>query len=72
MKSKIGQIMNLLFFILITNTQFSQAHNSLNGGCKNHCEELFLQNLEEKLENINNKNEIKDNYSCLTKSLCRG
>ena len=72
MKSKIKQTINLLFFILITKTQFLQAHNSLNGGCKNHCQEPLLQNiLEKKLENIN-KNQIKDNYSCLKKSLCRG
>ena len=73
MKSKIRQAINLMFFILITNTQFSQAHNSLNGGCDNHCEESFLQtNLEKKIENINNKNQFEDNYSCLNKSLCRG
>ena len=73
MKSKIKQIINLLFFILITNTQFSQAHNSLNGGCKNHCGESFLQNnLEKKSDNTNDKSQFEDNYSCLTKSLCRG
>ena len=73
MKSKIKQIFNLTFFILIMNTKISQAHDTLNGGCKNHCEESFLQNnLEKKLENINDKNQIEDNYSCLTKSLCRG
>ena len=73
MKSKIKQIFNLTFFILIMNTNFSQAHDTLNGGCNNHCEESFLQNnIEKKLENINDKNQIGDNYSCLTKSLCRG
>ena len=73
MKSKIRQAINLISFILITNTQILQAHNSLNGGCNNHCEKLFLQdNLEQKIENINYKNQFKDNDSCLTKSLCRG
>ncbi len=73
MKSKVRQIINLFFFILITNTKYSQAHNALNGGCNNHCDESLLQsNLEKKLENNNNKNQIKDNYSCLNKSLCRG
>ena len=72
MKSKIKQTINLFFFILITHTQFSRAHNNLNGGCNNHCEESFLQkDLEKKLENINNINQNK-NYSCLNKSLCRG
>ena len=73
LKSKLRKTINLFFFILITNTQFLQAHNSVNGGCKNNCEESYLQNnFEKKLENINNKNQIKDNYSCLNKSLCRG
>ena len=73
MKSKIKQAMNLIFLFLITNTQFSQAHNSLNGGCKNHCKELVtpIPKVKE-LDNINVKNQIEDNYSCLTKSLCRG
>ena len=56
----------------MSNTQFSQAHNSLNGGCKNHCEESFLQNNFDKIIENNNKNQIKDNYSCVNKSLCRG
>ena len=73
MKSKIRQTINLIFFILITNTNLLQAHNPLNGGCNNHCEESFLQqNLDQKLENTNKKNQIKDDYSCLNKSLCRG
>ena len=73
MKSEIRRIINLFFFILVTNTQFSKAHNLLNGGCGYHCEESYLKNnLEKKIENINDKNQIEDNYSCLTKSLCRG
>ena len=73
MKTKIKQAMNLIFFLLITNTQFSQAHNFLNGGCKNHCKESVTPITKVKeLDNINVKNQIEDNYSCLTKSLCRG
>ena len=73
MKSKIRQAINLIFFISITNTQFSQAHNSLNGGCKNHCKESVTPITKVKeLDNINVENQIEDNYSCLTKSLCRG
>ena len=73
MKSKMRQAINLIFFILITNTQFSQAHNSLNGGCKNHCKESVTPITKVKeLDNINVKNQIEYNDSCLTKSLCRG
>ena len=73
MKLKIRQPLNLIFFILITNTQFLQAHNSLNGGCKNHCKESVTPITKVKeLDNTNVKNQIEDKYSCLTKSLCRG
>ena len=73
MKSKIKQAINLIFLFLMTNTQFSQAHNSLNGGCNNHCKESVTPITKVKeLDNINVKNQIEDNYSCLTKSLCRG
>ena len=73
MKSKIRQAINLIFFILITNIQFLQAHNSLNGGCKNHCKKSVTPITKAKdLDNIDVKNQIEDNYSCLTKSLCRG
>ena len=73
MKSKIKQLMNLIFLLLLTNTQFSQAHNSLNGGCKNHCKESVTPITKVKeLDNVNVKNQIEDNYSCLAKSLCRG
>ena len=73
MKSKIKQAMNLIFLFLITNTQFSQSHNFLNGGCKNHCKEPVTPITKAKdLDNIDGKNKIEDDYSCLTKSLCRG
>ena len=73
MKTKIKQAMNLIFLILITNTNFLQAHNSLNGGCKRHCKDSVTPITKVKeLDNINIKNQIEDNYSCLTKSLCRG
>ena len=57
----------------MTNTIFLQAHNSLNGGCKNHCLESDKpSSFKMKLNNIYNKNQSDNNYSCLSKSLCRG
>ena len=73
MKSKIKQTFKLILFIFLTNTHFLQAHDSFNGGCKNHCKESiepFILNKE--LNNIINKDQIEDNDSCLSKSLCRG
>ena len=64
---------NLIFFILITNTHFLQAHDSFNGGCRNHCKDSVKQlNIEKILNKISNKNQIEDNNSFLNKSLCRG
>ena len=57
----------------MTNTIFLQAHNSLNGGCKNHCLESDKpSSFKIKLNNFYNKNQRDINYSCLSKSLCRG
>ena len=73
MKPKIKGNFNFILFILLTNTHFLQAHDSFNGECKNHCKESvkqFIMNKE--LNNISNKNQIEDNDSCLSKSLCRG
>ena len=73
MKFKIKRIFNLTLFILLTNTHFLQAHDSFNGGCKNHCKKFDKQLIMNKeLNNITNKNQIEDNESCLSKSLCRG
>ena len=73
MKSKIKQIINLILFILSTNTNFLQAHDSFNGGCENHCRESIRPLIMNKeLNNIINKNQVENNNSCLIKSLCRG
>ena len=73
MKKNIKLTFKLLFFILITNTNFLEAHDSFNGGCKNHCNDSVKPlTMEKKLNNISNKNQIEDNDSCLSKSLCRG
>ena len=39
MKSKIKQTFKLILIIFLTNTHFLEAHDSFNGGCKNHCKE---------------------------------
>ena len=67
------QTFKLIFFIFLTNTHFLQAHDSFNGGCKNHCKDSFKPlTIEKNLNNITNKNQFEDNNSCLKKSLCRG
>ena len=71
MKLKIIQKI-YLFFLLLINTQFSQAHNTSNGGCNNHCQEIIPITIENDLNNNNDKNQTQDNYSCLNTSLCRG
>ena len=73
MKSKFIQIFKLILFISFINTHFLQAHDSFNGGCKKHCKEYvkpLIMNKE--LNNSGYKNQIEDDDSCLSKSLCRG
>ena len=73
MKSKLKQTYYLIFFIIITNYSFLKAHDFFNGGCKNHCKEsVKSSSIEKEINNINDKKEIEENYSCLNKSLCRG
>ena len=73
MKFKIKYFLKLILFILLTNTHFLQAHDSFNGGCKNHCKKsVKTLNMNKKLNNIFNKDQIENNDSCLSKSLCRG
>ena len=51
-----------------------KAHNTINGGCKDHCSSFF-----NKSGNVNkikifkkDKNLIKEQNSCVNNSLCRG
>ena len=73
MKPEINKTIKLIFFILITNTHFLQAHNAFNGGCINRCKEsdnsFFIK---QKSNNYKDKINTEENYSCLIKSLCRG
>ena len=73
MKSKIKQPFKLILIIFLTNTHFLEAHDLFNGGCKNHCKESvkpLIMNKE--LNNSGYENQIEDDDSCLSKSLCRG
>ena len=49
------------------------AHNSFNGGCKEHCgQKVKLISNKNKLKNIDDQINIESKNSCLNKSLCRG
>ena len=73
MKSKIKKTLKLTLIIFLTNTHFLEAHDLFNGGCKNHCKESIKPLIMNKeLNNSGYKNQIEDDDSCLSKSLCRG
>ena len=69
-KNKILKI--ILFFILFHNFSL-KAHNSINGGCQNHCYNNDETNsMQINKNNKNDKDKMIDKFSCLNKSLCRG
>ena len=67
------QIFKLIFLLTLTNITNLYAHNSFNGGCKEHCGKTVKAiNNKNKLNNINDQMDIESKNSCLNKSLCRG
>ena len=73
LKNKINHIFKLIFIISLANNSYSYAHNLLNGGCKEHCDQKDeVINNKNKLNNVNNQMDIENKNSCLNKSLCRG
>ena len=72
-KSYCYKINKIIFLLLITNISNLHAHNSFNGGCKEHCEQKVKAiNIEKKLNKKNDQMNIESENSCLNKSLCRG
>ena len=71
---KIKQILySVLGFIFLVSSDSLKAHNTINGGCGNHCnsDEVFLNEKTPKFINIESNNKLEFN-SCLNKSFCRG
>ena len=73
MKSYFYQIYKIVFLLLLTNISNLYAHNLLNGGCEEHCEQkIQVINNKSKLINIDDQINVESKNSCLNKSLCRG
>ena len=73
MKSYFYQIYKIIFLLILTNISHLYAHNLINGGCKEHCEQKIKSiNNEKKLKNLDDQINIESKNSCLNKSLCRG
>ena len=73
MNSYFNQIYKIIFLLLLMNSSSLYAHNSFNGGCKEHCEQkVKVINNKNKLKNIDDQLIIESKNSCLNKSLCRG
>ena len=67
------QIFNLIFLFLLLNLSNLKAHDTFNGGCREHCgKKIKAITNKSKLNNVNNQRDIVDKNSCLNKSLCRG
>ena len=73
MKSYFYQIYKIIFLLLLTNISNLYAHNLYNGGCQDHCGQLFKAIIHKnRLNNLNDQWDIENKNSCLNKSLCRG
>ena len=73
MSSNFYQIFKLTFLLLLTNIPTLHAHNLFNGGCKEHCgQKIKVNNIDNKLNDVNDQINIESKNSCLNKSLCRG
>ena len=73
MKSYFYQIYKIIFLLFLTNISYLYAHNSFNGGCKEHCgQKVKVISNKNKLKNIYDQINIESKNSCLNKSLCRG
>ena len=72
-RSYLYQIYKIIFVLLLTNFTNLYAHNSFNGGCKEHCgQKVKVISNKNKLKNIDDQINIESKNSCLNKSLCRG
>ena len=72
MKKVKTKIIYLIFFIFLNNN-YLHAHNSVNGGCENHCNKKIKSlNIKNKSREIIDQTERGDFNSCLNTSLCRG
>ena len=73
MKFYFYQIFKIIFLLLLSNISNLYAHNLINGGCKEHCEQkVKVINNKYKLKNVDDQINIESKNSCLNKSLCRG
>ena len=73
MESYFNQIYKIIFLLLLTNISNLYAHNSINGGCKEHCgQKVKAISNKNKLKKIDDQINIENKNSCLNKSLCRG
>ena len=72
-KSYFYKIYKIIFLLFVINTSYLNAHNLINGGCKEHCaKKVKAINNENKLNNLKDQMDIESKNSCLNKSLCRG
>ena len=73
MKYYFYQFYKIIFLLVLTNISNLYAHNLLNGGCKDHCnQKVKLINNKNKLKKVDDQINIESKNSCLNKSLCRG
>ena len=74
MRLKLKIFINLFILFFSFEILEINAHNNINGGCKDHCSNFFNKSgNENKIKNFKkDKKLIKEQNSCVNNSLCRG
>ena len=74
MRLKLKIFINLLILFISFEILEIKAHNTINGGCRNHCSPLFNKRGNENKIKIFKKDKklFKEQNSCINNSLCRG
>ena len=74
MRFKLKIFINIIIVFFSCEIIEIKAHNTSNGGCKDHCFNIINKNSNKSKIKVfkNNKKLIREKNSCVNNSLCRG
>ena len=74
MRFKLKILINIIILFFAFESLEIKAHNTINGGCKDHCSTIINKKYNENKIKVFKKIKklIKEQNSCVNNSLCRG